>query len=191
MIIPIITLCFQMLSASTPQGRVSLELPEGWRQLDLPETRDLKPHLRHDNKWLERVDKEPPANVPLIAIKHDFPSDTIAASAQFFVSRLPKNLHAASSIEAARVVAAGALIAFHGKYEVEPREIRVAGQSGAEWIIRYDLVEISGAKHDMKTHTVVIVRDDVMYLLGCAIPSADTADLEAFNRVVASLMFSK
>ena len=181
-----------ILSASVPDGTVSLQMPDGWRQLQTAETQTLKPRLKADNKMLQKLNDEPPANTPLIAMKHDYPLDSMAANVQVFATRLPKQLHAASSIEAARIIAASALAAFHGTYEVEPRETTVAGLPAAEWVIRYQLVEASGAKHDMRTRSLVITTPgDRLYHLGYAGPATDTADFAAFETVVRSFKIER
>ena len=181
-----------LLSASLPEAKVSLQMPEGWRQLQPPEAQKLKPRLRPDNKLLEKLNEERPADTPLVLMKHDYPLDTVAANVQLFATRLPKKLHGASSIETARVIAAGARFAFHGTYEVEPREIVVADRPAAEWVTRYELVESSGTRHDMRSRIIVITAPgDRAYHLGYAGPAADTADFEAFDAVVRSLKIER
>jgi hypothetical protein len=124
-------------------------------------------------------------------MKHDFPGDTMAAGVQLFVSRVPKEMRGASSIEAARIIAAVAVRAFRGTFEIEPKEVKVAGRDAAEWVVRYSFVEKSGATHDMRARSIIIVRGDRMYLLGCSGPAADASDFDGFNGVVSSLKFGK
>jgi len=187
----LIALFLQLLYASTPGGTVSLQMPEGWVQLDPPQVHDLKPQLKPENRMLQHLNDEPRPNVPLIAMKHDYPDDTMSGSVQLFVSAVPKEFRGASSIEAARIIAALAFRAFHGKYEIEPREVKLAAGTAGEWVMRYEMVEKSGATHDMRARNVVIVRGDRMYSLGYSGPAADTPDFEAFDGVVSSLKFGR
>src|SRR5438874_331193 len=179
------------LSVPTTLATISFDVPDGWRQLEPLEPQALKPKLKPENKLLQKLNDGPSPNSPLIAIKHDFAGDSIAASVQLFESKLSGQLRGASSIEAARVIAFYALAAFHGNYEIEPRETRVAGFAAAEWVIRYQLIESAGKNHDMRTRNIVIARDGRLYLLGYSGPAIDTADFEAFGSVVASVKFGQ
>jgi len=188
----VLPLLLETASVRANAWDVSLLIPDGWTRLDAGEQERLRPGLEPQNKWQRRLEEEPKKARPLLVMKHDSDADvTMAASVQFVVSPLPPKLHRASSIEAAHVVAFGALDTFRGTWEVEPREITVSGLPAAEWVQRYKIVDKSGAAHAMRARNIVITIGDDLYVLGYAGPAADTTDYETFDRVVKSTRFRK
>jgi len=188
----ILPLLMETASVRANAWEVSLLIPDGWRRMDAADQQRHRPALEPQNKWQHRLEEEPSTARSLLAMKHDSDADaTIAANAQFVVSRLPAQLHLASSIEAAHVIAFGALATFRGTWEVEPREITVSGFPAAEWVQRYKIVDKSGAAHAMRARSIAITMGDDLYMFGYAGPAADTADFEAFDRVVKSIHFQK
>ena len=181
-------LALRIASAPLPAGgRVSIVIPEGWRQLTTAEVERMRGKVDPQNKVQQRIrDENPPPS--LIVIKHDT-DQAIAASAQFIIGKVSPEMKHASAIEVARVIGFVARAAYDGRYDVEPREVQVAGFPAAEWVMRYSFVETLGGKHDMRTRNVLIVRGDTTYLLGYSGPASDTADFDAFDEVVRSLTF--
>lgn len=187
----LLTILLAVASAQSPNGVVSVSVPDGWRQVAPTEMRRLKPELQPQNKMQQHLQEKPSINQPLIVLKHDTEQGLMAASAQLFVSDLPATLRGATSMEAARVLAFETITAFGGKYEVEPREITAGGFPAAEWIASYQIVEKIGGTHDMRARGIVIARGEKLYLLGYSGPASDTADFSAFDSIVKSIRFGK
>jgi hypothetical protein len=177
-----------LVTARSGAGTITVSMPEGWRQLDANETRLLKPQLKPQNKLQSRLN-EPDGAAPIVAMKHDVPG-SIAASVQVFLNPIPANMRYATSIELARVIAAVSLSTFRGQYDAEPHETTVGGLDAAEWVAHYTLVE-TGGSHAMKTRSVIVALRDKYYLVGFSAPATDSEDLEAFEKVVRSIRFSK
>jgi hypothetical protein len=182
-------LLLTIVSANTGQRTISMQIPEGWREVRLEEIARLKPDVSPQNELQRRVKDAP--SMPILAMKRDT-GYGMAASVQVFVTPLPNELRGASSLEAARVVAFASFAGYgEGKYETEPRELTVGGLRAAEWVMRYKLVENIGGTHAMVMRSIVIVDGAKWYLIGYSGPAAATAELQAFDEVVKSVAFSK
>jgi len=184
-------LLLTIVSANTGQRTISMQIPEGWREVRLEEISGLKPDVSPQNELQQREKNASTPNLPILAMKRDT-GYGMASSVQVFVTRLPNELRGASSLEAARVVAFMGFAAYgDGKYEIEPRELTVGGLHAAEWVLRYKLVENVGGTHAMVMRSIVIVDGARWYLIGYSGPVAAMAELQAFDEVVKSVAFSK
>lgn len=161
---------------------ISLEVPDGWRQLQSAEADELRPKVKPQNEMQRRMVEGQPTHAPLI-MKHDVAGDTLAASAQAMRQPLGPKLKFASSIEVARVMAAMAIATYHGNLEVEPRELTVSGLPAAEFMQRYEIVDGTGT-HPMRSHMVIVSRRTYYVLIGYAGPADDMADADTFTNVI-------
>jgi hypothetical protein len=184
----IAALLFAVVTARSSVGVVTIDLPEGWRQLDAKETKALTPELKPQNKLQQHL-VEAGGPAPLIAMKHDVPG-SIAASVQLFLNPVPAEMRYASSIELARVIAFATVATFRGEYDASPHETTVGGLPAAEWVAHYTLVE-AGGSHAMKMRGVIVAVKDQFYLAGYSAPASDSADFELFETMVKSIKFSK
>jgi hypothetical protein len=163
---------------------LSLQLPDGWRQVSTAELDELRPKLNPQNKLQQQVaDDRGKVPGPPLVMKHDTGKGTMSASVQADRKPIPPIVQGASSIGIARMISAQALATYRGTIEVEPHEITISGMPSAEFVQRYTLVETNGS-HEMKTHMVFIARKDDFYLIGYVAPADDAEDAKVFRDVV-------
>ena len=163
---------------------LSMQLPDGWRQVGTAELDALRPTLKPQNEQQQKL-ADDRGNVPgpPLAMKRDVSTGTLSASVQADRKPIMPQIAGASSVEIARIVSTAAVATYRGTVEVEPHEITVGGLPAAEFIQHYTLVETNGS-HEMRTHMVFIVRKDDFYLIGYVGPADDAEDAAAFKDVV-------
>jgi hypothetical protein len=181
-----------VLTADTGLRTITLELPDGWREVKPQQLEAQRPALADQNELQRDLREATRGKVaPILAMKRNT-AEAMSASVQVFANSLPAELRGASSLEAARVIAfAGFATYGSGKYEIAPREITVGGLPGAEWEMRYKLHDQAGSEHAMVARTVLVADGPKLYLIGYSGPATAAAELEAFNGVVKSIEFSK
>jgi len=165
---------------------ISMVLPDGWRQLDTEEREKLRPEMKPQNALQKKVAEDRTPTGAVLIMKHDFAGSTVSGSVQVLRNPMMPQMKLASSMEAARVIAAGTRATFRGTFEVDPRELTVSGFPAAEYVQRYVLVDAGGSR-GMRAHFIVVSRGTYYYLIGYAGPVEDTADAEVFRDVVKTL----